>query len=289
MSLAATVLGLAAALGYGASDVLAGMWSRRASFVAVALVAQVAALVVVLVAAAAVSRGAPAAGAVAWGAVSGIGAALGTLFLYRGLGRGRMGVVAPLSALGAAVLPAALGLALGERPPLTVLLGLACAVPAIGLVSTEPRRPVDGRPVDPGRGRRGAGTLDGLAAGVGFALLFICLERAGHTAGLWPVAAGQVSSLVWLTGAIAVRGAGVRLSPTALAGSALAGALAALASICYDLATGPGRLAVAAVLTSLYPAITVILARLVFGERVGRVQAVGLGLAAAAVTLIVGH
>ncbi len=287
VGLTTTALALGAALAYGASDFLAGVWSRRTSFAAVALVAQVAALLVVAATAAATGHRTPTATALGWGAASGVGAGLGTLFLYRGLGRGRMGVVAPLSALGAAVLPAALGLALGERPPLPVLLGIACALPAIALVSTPPRAP-ESKPV-PGSGGQGAGLLDGLVAGACFALLFICLERAGHAGGLWPVVAGQASSLVLLLGAVTIRGTRARISPAALAGSALVGALGGLAGMSYALATGPQRLAVVAVLTSLYPAVTVALARVGLGERVGRVQALGLGLAAAAVTLVVLH
>jgi drug/metabolite transporter (DMT)-like permease len=136
------------------------------------------------------------------------------------------------------------------------------------------------------RGRPAAGVAAGLIAGGGFALLFIGLDRAGSGSGLWPVAGASVTELVAALGAAAVTG-NVRLPagrPRWLA--MITGAAGALGTILYFLATHEGFLAVTAVLTSLYPAVTIMLARIVLGERLTAPRLAGLALAAACVALI---
>jgi drug/metabolite transporter (DMT)-like permease len=128
--------------------------------------------------------------------------------------------------------------------------------------------------------------LAGLIAGGGFALLFIGLDRAGSGSGLWPVAAASVTELVAALALAAVTG-NVRLPagrPRWL--SVMTGAAGALGTILYFLATHEGFLAVTAVLTSLYPAVTIVLARTVLGERLTAPRLAGLALAAACVALI---
>ena len=129
------VLSLVAAVAYGLSDFLGGLVSRRTSAWPVAFLASVGALLGCLVLAVVVP-GDPTRGDLAWGAVAGLGSGVGGAFLYRGLAAGRMGVVAPISAVGAAILPAMVGLATGERPDVLVWLGVAAAFPGIWLVST---------------------------------------------------------------------------------------------------------------------------------------------------------
>lgn len=302
----ALVLGLAAALAYGASDFVGGLLARRFSAVQVATVGQVVASVGVLLAVPLTSPAGASTASLAWGAAAGAGSALGSLALYRGLARGQMAVVAPLSGLVAAALPATAGFVLGERPSPVAVAGILLALPAVWLVST----PSTGRTeaADTGRhsrtqaartGRRSppeaadavrrgtAGTADGLLAGLGFGLLFFGLDRAGTAGGLWPVAAAQVSSVALLS--ITALAVGAPLWPRRglLTGAVAAGALAGGATVLYFFAAGTSLVAVAAVVTSLYPAATVVLARLVLGERFSRSQAVGLGLATVAVVLIV--
>ena len=112
--------------------------------------------------------------------------ALGGAFLYRGLAAGRMGVVAPVSAVGAAILPVAVGVTTGERPELLVWLGIAAAVPGIWLVSREPG----------GDGSLAAGLVDGVLAALGFGLLFAAIGQVPDGAGYWPLALAQVTSLL---------------------------------------------------------------------------------------------
>ncbi|MDQ6874855.1 MAG: DMT family transporter [Actinomycetota bacterium] len=275
------LLGLAAAVAYGSSDFIAGLLSRRASYLQVAAVGQAVAVVCTGIAIPFTSPAGPDRAAIGWGIVSGVGVALGSLALYRGLAAGQMAVAGPLSGVGAAALPALAGIALGERPSVGTVAGIVLALPAVWLVSTVDRPAAGTGPVS-------AGVRDGLLAGVGFAVLFFGLDRAGTgDTGLWPVAVAQGTSVVLLAAAVLLRRpprlAGHRM--TAAAGSV--GLLGGAATVLFFLATNKGLLAVAAVLTALYPAFTVLLARLTLGERLSRVQTVGLCVAAVAVTLIV--
>jgi drug/metabolite transporter (DMT)-like permease len=271
-------LALASAALYGLSDFLGGLVSRRASPWQVAVVTQVAA--VVLIGAAAVLMPAqPTMGDLGWGALAGIGTGTGTAFLYRGLASGRMGVVAPLSAVGAALVPVVVGVATGDRPPLLTWVGIGCAVPAIWLVSTSTDAPGAGT-------RFGEGVVDGGLAGLGFGLMFSALGQVPESAGLWPLAAAEVTSVIAVVVlAAAMRQAWLPRDPRASWGVAV-GALAAAATIAFLFATQAGMLAVAAVLASLYPVFTVLLAATLLRERIHGPQAIGLGLAVVAIAFV---
>jgi len=279
--MSAILLALGSALAYGAADFIAGWLSRRSHYARVAILAQLAAAMGTLLASLVVG-GRPSGPSLAWGALSGLGGGLGTLALYRGLARGRMNVVAPLSGVLAAALPALFGLLLGERPGPAALAGLGLALPAVWLTArTE-------EPAGSDSARGSSGAIDGVLAGLGFAVLFIGLQRAGRGEGLWPTAASQlVAALPML--ALYARSPRRPSGPEDAwlrHGAILAGALVALAAICFFLGTQRGLLTVVAVLTSLYPAVTVALARWILSERIGRWQGVGLALAGASVALI---
>ena len=269
------VLALAAALGYGLSDFVGGIAARRTSAWPVAFMCAVGAIAfTVLIAVATEGR---ATGVdLAWGALAGIGSGLGGVFLYRGLAAGRMGVVAPVSAVGAAILPVVVGVATGERPALLVWLGIAAAIPGIWLVSREP-----------GEGSAAAGVLDGILAGVGFGLLFAAIGQVPAGAGYWPLALAQVTGLLAVVGAATAFGTQWR--PTArseVLGGLLAGVLASAAALCFLLSTQSGLLTVAAVLASLYPAFTILLAATVLRERIHGTQALGLAFCGLCVVLV---
>ena len=279
--MSAILLALGSALAYGAADFIAGWLSRRSHYARVALLAQLAAAMGTLLASLVVG-GRPSGPSLAWGALSGLGGGLGTLALYRGLARGRMNVVAPLSGVLAAALPALFGLLLGERPGPAALAGLGLALPAVWLTArTE-------EPAGPDSVRASSGAIDGVLAGLGFAVLFIGLQRAGRGEGLWPTAASQLVAALPMLALYArsPRRASGPEDAWLRYGAILAGALVALAAICFFLGTQRGLLTVVAVLTSLYPAVTVALARWILSERIGRWQGVGLALAGASVALI---
>lgn len=272
------LLALSGAAFYGLSDFVGGLSSRRTSAWAVALVASLSGAVLVLAAALALG-GEPSAGDLAWGALAGVGNGFGTAFLYRGLAGGRMGVVAPISGVGAAVVPVAVGLATGERPGVLVWVGIAAALPGIWLVSREP-----GHRTSPGT----AGVLDGVLAGLGFGVLFAALGQIPDGAGLLPLALNQlIAGVLVIALATAARAPWLPRDRVAWTGVAC-GALGAAATGAFLLAAQRGDLSVAAILASLYPAFTIVLAATVLREHVHRSQAVGLVLCGIAVAFVAG-
>jgi drug/metabolite transporter (DMT)-like permease len=268
------LLGLGSALGFGLSDFAAGLASRRARFWSVTATSLATSSVGAWLLVAAGGTGAGG-GAVAWGAAAGLGAAVGAAALYRGYGRGQMAVAGPLSAVGAAALPAVVGAFLGDRLPPLGLTGIVLALPAIWLMAA-------GGSVGPR-----SGTSDGLISGCGFALEFVGLERAGD-AGLWPVAVSQSTALALVLLLVVVRRSPVLMRDHgALPLAVLAGLCSLLATGLYFWASQVGLLTVAAVLASLYPGVPVALAAGLLGERPSRSQLAGLVLGAVAVTFVV--
>ena len=274
----AVLLALGAAIAYGLADFVGGVASRRTSVWPVALTACLGAGLGTVVLAVFVS-GDPSGADFAWGALAGVGSGVGTAFLYRGLARGRMGVVAPVSAVGAALLPAALAVATGERPTPVVWVGMLVALPGIWMVSREPA------PTET-RASSAEGLLDGVLAGLGFGLLFAALGQVPEGAGFWPVAMTQAVSLVAVTVAAWLLGGDPVPRRMADWWGLSAGFLATLAVLGFLLARQQGLLSVAAVLTSLYPAATVLLATLVLHERLHRGQSFGLALCAVSVVCV---
>jgi drug/metabolite transporter (DMT)-like permease len=278
----AIVLALASAFGYGASDFAAGLASRAVSVIQVTLAATAAAAVVVAAALPFAAPRPPELAALAWGAAAGLGGTLGALALYYGFRHAAFSVAGPLSAVGAAGFSVLAGLLLGERPTPLALAGIVLALPAIVGVSASAARGDQAG----GQARPAVGVAAGLVAGACFALLFIGLNRAGSASGLWPVAAATAAELaVALVAAAVTRN--IRL-PAGRAGwlALVTGVTGQAGSISYFFATHRGFLAVTAVLTSLYPAVTIVLARILLGERLTPLRLAGLSLAAACVALI---
>lgn len=271
----AVLLSLVAAVAYGLSDFVGGLASRRTSAWPVAFTGMAAAFAGAVVLTL-VTDGSPTRTDLAWGALAGVGSGAGGAFLYRGLAAGRMGVVAPISAVGAALLPVGVGVATGERPAVLVWVGISAAVPGIWLVSREPGD----------SGDLAAGILDGVLAGLGFGLLFAATGQIPEAAGFAPLAVGQGVGMVAV--ALTAAALGARWFPhhRSQAWGIVAGLLATIAVVAFLLATQTGLLTVASVVTSLYPAITIALAAIVLRERVHASQGVGLLLCGIAVGLV---
>ncbi len=271
------LLALSSALAYGAADFLGGVGSRRYSSWQVVLVGQAAGAVVMLVAGL-VLPGSPATADFVWALLAGVGSAIGSIFLFRGLARGRMGLVAPVSAVGAAVLPVLVGVALGERPSWLVWVGVLAALPGIWLVSRETTS-------DRSAGTRGA-LVDGAVAGVGFGTLFIALAQVSDDAGVLPLAANQlIGAVLTILAATSLR---QRWRPRrgVLGWGSASGVLGAAGTLAFMVATGTTSLGVAGVLASLYPAVTVLLAAGVLGERIDTGQRTGIGICTLAVATL---
>jgi drug/metabolite transporter (DMT)-like permease len=281
------LLGLAAAVLYGSGDFLGGMATRRAHVLTVLTLVETAGVIVAL--AAAVLAGGPASlPGLIWGVSAGLIGGLGLIVFYEGLAAGPMSVVAPVAGLVSTVLPVAVALAEGERPGAGVYAGAALCLVAIVLASsaggTDQARP---------SGRRGRAIAYGTASGVAFGLFFLLIRNAGQSGAVWPVAAGRIGELAAVLVAAAVLRPGL-LRPALLRGAggpiwlaaAGAGAIDVVANLCYVAATRTGAFGLAVVLASLYPGVTVLLARVVLGERLRWVQRVGLGLAAIGILLV---
>lgn len=278
----AVLLALGSAAAYGLADFVGGTAAKRATPWSVALVAQVVGGLLVLVVAL-VAGGDPTGADLGWALVAGIGNGIGTGFLYRGLSSGRMGVVAPVSGVGAALVPVVVGVGAGERPSVLVWAGIVAALPGIWMVAREPRSE-DVTGAEP----RSSGVLDGVLAGLGFGTLFATLAQVPDEAGLLPLALNQlVAGGVVVVMALALRARWVPRDPGAALG-AVSGTLGTAATVAFLLATQSGYLTVTSVLASLYPAVTVVLAATVLREQVHRSQAVGLVLCGVAVTLVAG-
>ena len=300
----AVLLALISAVSYGCSDFAAGLATRRASVLRVTLISEAATVAVVGSALAVIGANPPNLRAVVWGCVAGLGGVCGALALYVGFRHAAFSVAGPLSAVGAAGFSVLAGLLLGERPTVLALTGIVLALPAIVGVSASvgagggehPGGGVVAAPTASGAAPGGpagwvrrllpAGVSYGLVAGACFALLFIGLNQAGSGSGLWPVFLGQVAALLAVTCAAAFTG-DLRL-PEERGGwlAAAAGLTGGPGTILFFVATHRGLLAVAAVITSLYPAVTILLARVVLGERLTAIRLAGLTLAAASVALI---
>ncbi|MEV5570620.1 EamA family transporter [Spirillospora sp. NPDC052269] len=282
-----TLLALGAALSYGVADFLGGVVTRYSSTFKALFWCVPAGLAVLFVSALLTGR-VPTTTSLAWGFAAGIAGGAGLMTFYRALARGPMSVVAPVSALASALLPIGVGVARGERLDTTVLSGVLLCLVAIALVSMEKS---DG-PSERSSNRFDNGPLMAVASGVGFGLFFIMVKQAGTDGGLWPLVAARAGNLSIVAIALAVvlaRGGapGARVSGRRLIGLAvLSGTLDASANVLYYLAANSGLLSLAAVLTSLYPAITVLLARIAFSERLRTVQRLGLALAVTGVTLV---
>lgn len=277
------MLALAAAVGYGGSDYSAGLAARRTSVIRITVLAEAASVALLALVLPWAGPRAPSLASLAWGAAGGIAGAIGALALYVGFRHAAFSVAGPLSAVGAAGFSALAGLLLGERPSGLALTGIALALPAIVSVSVSPAG-AEHRPA--AAGRHAQGVIWSLVAGACFAVLFIGLNRAGSGGGLWPVAAAQGAALV----GVSCIGAVTRDLHLPAAGArwlaVLTGVSGGAGTVLYFLATQAGLLAVTAVLTSLYPAVTIVLARLLLGERLTAVRLAGLCLAAASVGLI---
>ena len=284
----AVVLALVSAVGFGASDYAAGLATRTASVFQVTLAAQVTSLGLALLVVPWISPFHLSAAAAWWGAVAGVAGTFGAVTLYVGFRYAVFSVASTLSAVGSAALSVLAGLLYGERPSTLALAGIALAIPAIAAISASPGAADDVRSWHglAVTGRRLAGVGYGLAAGAGFALYFIGLNRAGSGSGLWPVIASEVVSLPALViAAMLTRQLG--LPPRGSRSLAVAtGAGGAIGTMLFFVASHHGLLAVTAVIASLYPGGTILLARIRPGERLGVVRLIGLALAGASVALI---
>ncbi|HUM71717.1 MAG TPA: EamA family transporter [Chloroflexota bacterium] len=268
--------GLASAVTWGAGDFSGGVAAKRTAVTSVVIVSQLVGGLFLVLLALLVREALPAPVSLLLGVLAGLAGVVGLLALYSGLANGRMGVVAPLAAVISAALPVLVSLFFEGLPQMSQLAGFGLALVAVWLLS--------------GMGWQTAVPRQELAyaavAGTGFALFFIFIDRVEPGSLFWPLAAARTVSVMSLCVWVLSRGEWVRPLPNQLPIIALAGVLDALGNAFFALAARLGRLDIAAVLASLYPGSTVLLARLVLQERLTRLQWLGVLLALAALVLI---
>ena len=275
----AIALGLAASLSWGIADFIGGIQSRRMPVVAVVLGSQLAGLALVVVIVAVRGEAPPDGDFALYAALSSVGGIVGLVAFYHALSIGAMGVVAPLSST-AAVIPVAVGVATGDRPSALQAVGVAVAICGVILASREAGEEAkESRAVS-----RGAGFA--LISAVGFGCFFLAIDRASDADVLWAVTVNRTVSVALLGVALLAMRPKVGLRPVDMRTLAIVGVLDITANGLFALAATKGLVSVVAVLSSLYPVMTVILARVVLKERLAAVQRIGAFTALAGVALI---
>lgn len=275
----AVFLASLSALTFGAADFLGGLSTRRwNSPLGVVVVSQVVGLALVLLLLPLLGGERHTSADLAWGAAAGIIGVVALAAFYRGLAIGQMSVVAPVSAVVGAIVPIIYGLSTGDRPSALASLGAGVSLVAVVLVSSH------------GSGFRvadwQAGLVEALIAGLGFGFFFILISNSADTSGLWPLASARVASVSVFAVVALVIGIELRPEPSARLTVAATGVLDAMANALFLLAVRRGLISLVAVVLAMYPASTIILARVVLGERLVKLQLVGLGMAAAGVAMI---
>lgn len=273
----AVALATACAVIFGTADFFGGLATRRSRVLAVVVFSQLGGLLLVL-ALIPLLPGTASAAALSWGLASGVVGACGIVLFYRGLATGKMSVVAPITATTAMAMPVLFGLAAGERPSTMALAGIVVGLLAVVLVSREPGGTASGSTLGP--------VLTALAAGMGFGGFFILLKLAPADAGLWPLLGARISSISLVALLAFATRRNLRPSPGSLRITVAAGLLDMAANVLFLLAAQRGMLSLVAVLVSLYPASTLLLARHVLGERLSPLQITGVGFALGAIALI---
>jgi drug/metabolite transporter (DMT)-like permease len=277
----AAVLALASSISWGLSDFLGGFQSRRHALLAVLVLSQGLALVILVVA---VLAGAPTehdTAATVWAASVGALGLLALMAFYRALAIGTMSVVAPISATGVAI-PVLVGLISGERPSALQVAGIVLACAGVILASRE-------APAADAAARRSGRMAIGLAllAAIGFGSFFAGIDRAEESADVaWVLLSARTADVLLLGIACAVVRPRLPTAPATLGVLAAIGIFDLLANLLFVLAAGRGLLSVVGVLGSLYPAVTVILARVFLHERLTRTQDAGVVVTLAGVVAL---
>jgi drug/metabolite transporter (DMT)-like permease len=279
------LLALASSVLYGSADFFGGLTARRANTIATVVWSQFAGLALLALALPFLPPAVVSSRDWIWGFVAGLSGGIGVAFLYRGLAVGTMAVVAPTVAVIAAIIPVLFAFVMGERLRPLTFAGVGVALVAIFLVSrpaSTEETTVQGRQraFPPGFGLA-------LLAGVSVGIFFLSLARTSTSAGMWPLIAARISSIVLFVVIAIVARRTLRMDRIATGTATLGGALDMAANAVYMTAARIGPLSIVVTLASLYPASTVLLARWVLREHLSRAQIAGLICALAAVMLIV--
>ena len=274
----AVALGLAASVSWGVADFLGGLKSRKLHVVSVLVLSQVVGMLLVGALVAARAEGPPDGHFLVYGALAGLSGLIGLAAFYRGMAVGAMAVVAPISATGAAI-PVVVGVATGDRPSAIQGAGLLLALVGVVIASRE-----EGS----AGARLAAGTGLARAAAAGFGGFFVGMDAASDGGVLWALLAARTFDVALLLGVALLLRPGLALSGRDTRDIAAVGLFDVAANALFALASTEGLVSLVAVLASLYPVVTILLARAVLGERVSTSQAAGVVLALVGVAAIAG-
>ena len=275
--LAGPALGIASAASWGAGDFCGGLASKRSPLMGVLAISAAAGAVIVVATALVLREPAPPPTALGWAIAAGASGAIGLAALYRGLALGRMAIVAPVSAVLCAAVPVAWGAIAEGLPPGSKLAGFALALAGIWLVARSGTG-----------GAHGEGLVLALVAGCGFGGFLVLLHLGASGGTFWPLAAARATSCALVLATALVRRRHWAPARGALPLMVLCGVLDAGGNVFFLLASRLARLDVAAVLSSMYPASTVVLAAALLRERVSRPQGAGIAAMLGAIALIAG-
>lgn len=272
----AMTYGLSSALIWGAADFSGGMASRRSHVYTVILVSQVIGVSFLFLLTVLFREPLPPVKDLFFGCMAGFGGLFGLMALYRGLAGGSMGIVAPLSAVVTALIPILLASFMEGLPKTTQIAGFFLALLAVWFLACTKDRLVVHRQE----------LVLAFFSGLGFGLFFIFIDRASHEALVWPLLAARLTSIGMMTMFLMMRG-GIQMPQAArLPVIALAGIFDTVGNAFFVLAAQAGRLDISAVLASLYPATTVMLAWLILKEKLVGRQWAGVIMALSALVLI---
>lgn len=262
---------------WGASDFLGGVGARRANAFLFTAIVHFSSLVVVGTLALMTRAPFPGSASLIWSLIAGSVCGIALVFFYLSLASGNMGLVAPVAAVLGAAIPAIVTAYAEGFPGYRHVFGFMLAGIGVWLIS---------------RSEAGVGRPEGLGmavlAGIGFAVFYLCIHRAGNASALWVAASSRAASLL-VTAAIVLFGKNLRAVPApVLRIAVIAGILDITGSVVFIRAAQIGRLDAAVVLSSLYPAVTVVLARIFLREHFSRARTIGMLAALAAVPMIAG-
>ena len=274
-TLTSAALSLGAAAVWGGGDFAGGVATKRANVFRVVAAAHACGLVLMLLLAWASHEPVPPWSALYWGVAAGVTGAFGIAALYKGLAVGRMGVIAPVASVITGVLPVLVGIRSEGLPGRLQIAGFGLALLSIWLIA---------RPAGEIDSHRGLGLA--ILAGIMFGLFLVSGRQAGHNGVFWPLVAARVASTLLMLFILLLAPRDGRPLRAAFVPILLSGVADSGANALFIAATRHGRLDVAAVLSSLYPASTVILARVLLKERISRMQGLGIAGALIAVALI---
>ncbi|HET7137759.1 MAG TPA: DMT family transporter [Gaiellaceae bacterium] len=269
------LLALGASVAWGVSDFVGPLWSRALGVLPVLFWAQIGGVLGLAIAIGVRGEG-PAGWAVLYAIGASFGGMLGLFAYYRGMVTGSMSVVAPIAGV-SAVIPVVFGIATGDSPSATQVVGVCCALAGVGLASVEHQE---------GRRKVAAGAGVALLAACGFGFYFPWMHAAGKVDFWWASLVFRVTALLLVASVVSAQRAPVRLRPRHVAIAGAAGIGDTIGNVLFAASSRSGLVSLTAVLASLYPVVTVLLAASILHERVARLQRAGIALTLAGVVLI---